>query len=148
MTRPRRAVLFDLERLGQFASVGILGATIDIAISGALVLYWDLLPELAKLIGAECAIVVMFLVNDRWTFSGSGAGGCRAKVHRLVKSNLVRSGGIGVQLVVVFVLTRISYSVYVGATDIWPVLTMPIAIGCGFLVNYIGETLFTWRAYR
>lgn len=140
-----RAALFDIHRASRFLSVGILGACIDLLVSSTLVIGVDVQPELAKFVGAECAIVVMFVLNDRWTFVGSRTRGLRSGIQRLIKSNLVRSGGIAVQIVVVFVLTRVGSTVYVGGVDIWPVATMPIAIACGFVLNYVGETLLTWR---
>ena len=140
--------LFDRGRFGRFISVGFVGASIDLVISGGLVLTTEIPPELAKLIGAEAAIIVMFVINDRWTFGEVDTRGLRHAIRRLIKSNVVRSGGLAIQVMVVFVLTRISIEVVYGGTDIWPVLTMPIAIGCGFLANYMGETLFTWRVNR
>lgn len=137
--------LVDSTRFGRFASVGLVGASVDLTISSLLVLGAAVPPELAKLIGAEVAIILMFFINDRWTFREVETAGRWHVLRRLIKSNLVRSGGLIVQVIVVFVLTRISITVIVGGTDIWPVLTMPIAIGCGFLANYVGETLVTWR---
>ena len=145
MIRPILRELATGSRIGKFASVGILGATIDLTISTILVLRTDILPEFAKLIGAEAAIIVMFFVNDRWTFADAGSSGRWNTFRRLVKSNLVRSGGLLVQFLVVRFLTRTDVSVLVAGTDIWPVLTMPIAIGTAFIFNYTAESLFTWR---
>lgn len=147
MSRGARGELFDHGRFGQFISIGVIGAVIDISISSVLILVAEFPPEIAKLVGAEVAIIVMFMLNDRFTFGEIDTKGVRHAVRRLIKSNVVRSGGLAVQVLVVFVLTRLSVSVYVGDIDVWPVLTMPIAIGCGFLVNYVGETLITWRAH-
>ncbi|MGM0606259.1 MAG: GtrA family protein [Halobacteriota archaeon] len=133
------------KRFGQFASVGAVGAVVDLSISSTLTLAGLVAPAFAKVIGAEAAIVVMFLINDRWTFAEAGRTGRMPVVRRFLKSNLVRSGGLAVQFVVVVGLTGTGTSVYVGETDLWPVLTMPIAIGCSFLVNYVAESLFTWR---
>lgn len=132
-------------RLGKFASVGLVGATVDLSISTTLTLAGVLSPVVAKLIGAEAAIVAMFLINDRWTFPAYGSNGLRAKLYRLLRSNLVRSGGLAVQLLVVFVLTRQDVVVTVAGTNVWDALTMPIAIGSAFLINYVAESLFTWR---
>lgn len=139
------AALFDRTRFGRFISVGIIGASVDVSISSILILATVIPPELAKLVGAEVAIILMFLVNDRWTFAEFHSRNRWHTVRRLIKSNLVRSGGLAVQVAVVFVLTRLAISVMVASTEIWPVVTMPIAIACGFLANYLGETLITWR---
>lgn len=142
-----RDALVAPARFGQFIGVGAVGAVVDLTVSSTLTLAGTLPPEWAKLVGAECAIVLMFLINDRWTFSEHGRAGLFAKLRRLVKSNLVRSGGLAVQFAVVFVLTRLDVTVVVAGTDIWAVLTMPIAIGCAFLVNYTAESLLTWRVH-
>lgn len=135
-------------RFLQFASVGIVGAILDLLVSSTLFLYGGIRPEIAKVVGAECAIVLMFLLNDRYTFGSAGSPRRWDRLRRLVRSNLVRSGGIAVQVVVVFLLTRVPITAMIGGTDVWPILTMPIAIACGFAVNYAGETLFTWRIHR
>ena len=142
-----RDALFAPVRFGQFVSVGLVGASVDLTISSVLTLAGLLPPEWAKLVGAECAIVLMFLINDRWTFAAHGAAGWVPKLRRLVKSNLVRSGGLAVQFVVVYVLVRTDVTVVVFGTDVWPVLTMPIAIACAVVVNYTAESLLTWRVH-
>ena len=78
-------------RFGRFLSVGALGAMVDLPISSALTLTALLEPQWAKVVGTECAIIVMFLINDAWTFDGQGAPGVRAKLRRLLRSNVVRS---------------------------------------------------------
>ncbi|SEH39937.1 Putative flippase GtrA (transmembrane translocase of bactoprenol-linked glucose) [Halopenitus malekzadehii] len=132
-------------RFGRFLSVGALGAMIDLPISSALTLTALLEPQWAKVVGTECAIIVMFLINDAWTFDGQGAPGRAAKIRRLIRSNVVRSGGLAVQFLVVWSLTGLDVEVLVAGTDVWAVVTMPIAIGVSFVVNYVTESLFTWR---
>ncbi len=148
MNGARRSALLQRGRFGKFVSVGAVGAVVDLTVSSTIVLTTPWPPELAKFIGAECAIVLMFVLNDRWTFTGQRSSGLGHVFRRLVKSNIVRSGGLLVQVVVVFVLVRQPIVVTVGGTDVWPILTMPVAIGCGFLFNYVGETLVTWRVHR
>lgn len=143
-----RGALLDPVQLGRFVSVGAMGAVLDLAVSSVILMGTGTPPHLAKFIGAECAIVAMFVVNDRWTFSTAVTVGWRHRLRRLVKSNLVRSGGLAVQVLVVYALTGLPVSVDVGGIDLWPLLTMPIAIGCGFLLNYVGESLLTWRIHR
>lgn len=135
-------------RFGKFLSVGAIGAVLDLSIASTLTLTGLLSPEWAKLVGAECAIVLMFLINDRWTFATHGTDGVGPKLRRLLKSNVVRSGGLAVQFLVVRFLTRLDVEVAVAGTDVWALLTMPIAIGCAVLVNYVAESLFTWRVQR
>jgi putative flippase GtrA len=132
-------------RFGKFLSVGAGGAVVDVSVSSVLTLAAVLPPQWAKLVGAELAIVLMFLVNDRWTFPDEGALGVVPKLRRLLKSNLVRTAGLVVQFAVVAVLTGLDVQVVVFDTDVWAVVTMPIAIGFSFVINYVAESLITWR---
>jgi putative flippase GtrA len=143
-----REALLAPARMGQFLGVGAIGAAVDLSVSSLLTLGAILPAEWAKLIGAEIAIVLMFLINDRWTFADHGATGAVPKVRRLVKSNVVRSAGLLIQFVVVYVLTRIGVTVVVAGTDLWPLITLPIAIGCAVAVNYVAESLLTWRVHQ
>lgn len=140
--------LLDWTRLRQFIAVGFVGTGVDLSISIPLVVTTEITPELAKFLGAEAAIILMFLINDRWTFGEVDSSGYLHQVRRLVKSNIVRGGGVAIQLTAVFLLTRMDLAVFVAGTDIWPILTMPIAIACGFLANYLGESVITWRVVR
>ena len=134
------------ERFIQFAIVGGLGFLVDQSILILLIEYtdftfeiWetDLTLEMAKLIAAETAIIVMFIVNDRWTFQAWGATNARSVTRRLVKSNLVRVGGLVVATVVLSILVR-QFGLSVPVAN-------AIGILSGFLVNYTFETLYTWR---
>ena len=78
----------------------------------------------------------------------AGGTGRVAWLKRLGKSNLVRSGGLAVQVAIVWVLTGLAVSVSVFGHDIWPLVTMPIAIAAAAVVNYVAEGLFTWRIGR
>lgn len=142
-----RDALVAPARMGQFLGVGAIGAAVDLSVSSLLTLGAILPAEWAKLVGAEIAIVLMFLINDRWTFSDHGATGLVPKLRRLVKSNVVRSAGLFIQFVVVYTLTRVGVTVIVAGTDLWPLITLPIAIGCAVAVNYVAESLLTWRVH-
>lgn len=136
-------------RLLLFAVVGGLGFFVDQTVVISIVEFTDLqisfagrdvTLEFAKVLAAESAIIVMFLVNDRWTFDSFGATDTRSKATRFVKSNFVRIGGIAVATIVLSVLVR--------QFDLALPLANAIGILCGFLVNYTFETLFTWRIGR
>lgn len=131
---------------GRFLSVGIVGALADNATLaiGALVL--DLPDLLAKVVGVEVAILVMFAVNERWTFAGRGAPGFGPLAHRLGRSHLVRSGGVSLQLAAYWLLTRrLDITVVAAGIDVWFLVASVVAIGAAMLVNYAFEGLFTWR---
>lgn len=144
-----RDALFAPIRMGQFVGVGAVGAAVDLSVSSVLTLGAVLPAEWAKLVGAECAIILMFLINDRWTFADHGEGELVAKFRRFIKSNVVRSAGLFVQFVVVYLLTtRLDVTVVVSGTDLWPLITLPIAIGCSVALNYVAESLLTWRVHQ
>ncbi|MFB6308607.1 MAG: GtrA family protein [Haloarculaceae archaeon] len=136
-------------RFGQFVSVGIIGAISDNTVLAVLGLVFSV-PELwAKAAGIETAIVVMFLVNEHWTFAAEGEPGLLALARRFGKSHLVRSGGVAVQLSIYWGLTQwLTVEVVVLGRDIWFLLASPIAIGVAVFVNYVFESLFTWQVHH
>jgi putative flippase GtrA len=144
--RDRLDALLSGVRLGQFVSVGALGAVFDNAVLVALRLGVGLPEMVAKAAGVETAIVVMFLANEYWTFAEAGGSGRRAVLGRLGRSHVVRAAGAGVQLVVYWLLTqRLALELVVRGTDLWFLVASPIAIGVAMGVNYVAESLFTWR---
>lgn len=152
--------LLSAVRFGQFASVGAVGAVCDNAVLlssselGIAAALADLLgvpafaPEVAKALGIETAIVVMFLLNDNWTFATADGGGASA-LRRLLTSNLVRVGGIGVQLVVFsLVYRRLFVDLSAFGVDLWLLVASVCGIGLGMCVNYVTESLVTWRVHE
>ena len=127
-------------RLVQFAAVGFAGTTVDFALLYLLVEFHGYSPAAGKLVGAEAAIIVMFVVNERWTFSEWGRTGLRPTVRRLLTSNLVRTGGLVVATTVLVLLVRYADLSYLPANA--------IGIACGFVVNFLAESYFTWRVHR
>jgi putative flippase GtrA len=135
-------------RFGKFASVGAVGAVFDVT-TATLLRELGVYPELAVFIGIEVAIVVMFLLNDNWTFAEQGAAGIGATLRRLLRSNLVRAGGIVVQLATFRFLFRVvALELEVAGVDGWFVLSKIAGIGTGMVVNYVAESLVTWRVGR
>lgn len=145
----RFAVLFSSVRFGQFVSVGAIGAVGDNTVLALFTLGFGV-PELwAKAAGIETAILLMFLLNDRWTFADVGASGSGSFASRLLKSHLVRSGGVTVQLLVYWFLTQyLTITLLVADTELWFLAASPISIGVAMSVNYVFETLFTWQAHH
>lgn len=143
-----RAALYSPLRFGQFAGVGAIGAICDNAVLLVLATA-GVMPELAKFAGIETAIVVMFLLNERWTFAEEGAPGIVALFRRLATSNLVRVGGIAVQLVVFSVVYRLLHVEFlVSGVDLWLLVASGAGIAAGMVVNYVTESLLTWRVHE
>jgi len=147
-------------RFGKFASVGVLGAICDNAVlllaseSGVAAAVAALAgvpgagPEVAKAMGIETAVVVMFLANDRWTFAGEGAAGVLPWLRRLATSNVVRLGGIAVQLVVFSAVYRLFFvDLSPFGVDLWLLVASGCGIVAGMTVNFVTESLLTWRVH-
>ncbi|QGN06629.1 GtrA family protein [Halorhabdus sp. CBA1104] len=143
------ASLLSGARFGKFVSVGVIGAISDNTVLAILGLGFAVPEMWAKAAGIETAILVMFAVNERWTFATEGTSGTRALLGRLVRSHLVRSGGVAVQLSIYWVLTQhLAVTLYVFGTDLWFLAASPIAIAVAMVVNYVFESLFTWQVHR
>lgn len=146
--RRRTRALASGIRFGQFLSVGVLGAICDNTILLALTSL-GVLPVAAKLVGAETAIIVMFAVNEHWTFATEGRAGFRALGRRFLTSNVVRAGGVLVATGVFALLVRFqTVSIPVAGTDLWYLGANIVGIGVGFVVNYVLESLFTWQVHK
>jgi putative flippase GtrA len=136
-------------RFGKFVSVGAVGAAFDNTVLTLLELATGLPTILAKAAGAETAILVMFLVNEHWTFRGEGDRDRRSFAGRLVRSHLVRAGGTSVQLLLFAGLYYgLPFEVEVGGVDFWFLVASVVAIGLAMGVNYVFESLFTWQVHR
>lgn len=133
-------------QFGQFVSVGAVGAVVDTAVLAAATLLFGVSELWGKAAGIEVAVILMFLLNERWTFTSCGGDGWRPVLARLGKSHLVRSGGVAVQLGVFWVLT-IPYTlqITIGGLDVWFLLASLGSIGIATLINYVFEGLFTWE---
>jgi len=155
LLRARLRALASAGRIGQFVSVGVAGASLETVIvallTGGFVVEAVLAgqPLVAKAIGAEASITLMFLLNDNWTFADHGGAGPVALVRRWVKSHLVRSVGLAVAFATLYVLTAwTDVTVVVAGGDIWPTVANAIGIGVGLTINYVAESLVTWRVHE
>jgi len=78
----------------------------------------------------------MFALNESWTFSEWGEPDYRSVLRRLGSSNVVRLGGLAVATVVLSLLVRLLAIPYL--------LANTVGIACGFSVNFLAESYFTW----
>lgn len=142
----RLDALKSRKRLVQFISVGAVGTACDVTVLLVLVEVVGLLEELAFVAGFETAILVMFLINDRWTFAAEGESQRRSVLRRLGRSHAVRSAGFLTQFIVFVAVYRLLYtSLPVYGIDGWLLVAKGAGIVLGFTVNYVFESLFTWR---
>ncbi len=135
-------------RFGKFVSVGVVGAVCDTTVLVTLT-QLGVLPEVATLVGIETAILVMFAINENWTFAEHGSGDGRSLVGRLVRSHGVRAAGSLTQFVVFIAIFRgFSVTVLLAGINLWLVAAKGGGIAVGMVVNYTFESLFTWRVHR
>ncbi|MFB6198066.1 MAG: GtrA family protein [Halobacteriaceae archaeon] len=138
--RPRRVLdLFIDPRLLQFVLVGGFGAIVDT--TGLFLLHGWLHVDLilAKILSAEASIILMFIVNEIWTFAGEERRTPPSLFRRILTSNAIRLGGLLVATITLLILSSIG---------IWYVVANLIGIGVGFIVNYTLESILTWRVHR
>ena len=132
-------------QFGQFVSVGAVGAVADTLVLVVATLLIGVSELGGKAAGIEVSVVLMFFLNERWTFTSYGNSGLRPLLARLGKSHLVRSGGVAVQLAVFWALTGpYAIPVTIGGLDVWFLLASLVSIGVATLINYVFEGLFTW----
>ncbi|MDR5657202.1 GtrA family protein [Halodesulfurarchaeum sp. HSR-GB] len=145
----RTRALASGARIGQFVSVGLAGAGLETVIVFLLTGLATVPPLGAKAVGAEASISLMFLLNDRVTFAGEGERGIRSTGRRYLKSHTVRLGGLAVAFTTLYVLTAwTEITLRVSGADVWPTLANVIGIGVGMTINYVAESLITWRVHR
>lgn len=137
------------ERAGKFVSVGVAGFSLETVIVAILTAGLTVEPLLAKAVGAEASISLMFLLNDRWTFATEGGGGFVSLLRRYLRSHAVRLGGLAVAFGVLWILTDFTdIRLLVGGADFWPTVANGIGVAAGMTVNYVAESLFTWQVHR
>lgn len=127
-------------RLWRFAAVGGLGALCDNVALVVLHGHLDVALALAKIGSAEAGILVMFAVNELWTFAGEGSAGPLARARRFASSHAVRAVGLAVGLAVLLALADWLH--------VWYVAANVVGLGAGFVSNYCFESLVTWRVHR
>lgn len=146
ISESRLDLLVHRARIGQFVSVGAIGAVIETAIVAILTVAFGATPLVAKAVGAEISISTMFLINDRWTFAGEGDGALLSVTRRWGKSHLVRIVGLSISFSVLYLLTSgIAFSLTIAGIDLWPTIANIVGIAVGMVINYVAESLFTWR---
>jgi putative flippase GtrA len=118
-------------RLLKFGAVGAIGVIINTTVLFVLS-HWVGLPLLlSSAIAVELAIVSNFFWNNRWTFA------CRSpSLARFVKFNAASLGGLTVNVVTVWGLTR---------TGLYFLIANLVGIGVGVAVNYACSVVWVWR---
>jgi len=136
-------------RFGQFVSVGAVGAAFDVTTLLLLTELAGLPAAVANVLSIETAILVMFTVNEHWTFADEGGDDGRSLAGRLVRSHVVRAGGSTLQyLLFVGVFYSFAVDLTLAGLDLWLVAVKGGAIAVAMLVNYVLESIFTWQVHE
>ncbi len=119
-----------------FAVIGGIGAVIHTGLLYAFTEYAGVHYMLSAVIGIEASIIAMFFLNNRFTFA-SVKSGTHQVIDGLIRSNVVRSLGIGVQLALLYGMTEFF--------NIYYILSNIVAIFIGSIFNFFGEKWFNWK---
>jgi dolichol-phosphate mannosyltransferase len=130
------ALRMDILRLIKFSIVGVIGAGINTGFLWVLTDVAGLFYLFSAVVAIEIAILTQFLMNDRWTFKETKTQHLEQLITRVFKSNVWRSGGLAVNVGVLYLLTE-----YMG---VYYLLSNIVGIVCAFLLNYILESRLTW----
>lgn len=129
--------LLSVKRFRRFLMTGGLGMIVDMTVLALVVETSLLRPVLGKVVSAESAFLVMFVVNETWTFRSFGSGEASQLLRRFVSSHAVRIVGVAIALAVLYIL----HTIY----GVWYLVANAVGIGAGFVANYAFESLLTWR---
>jgi putative flippase GtrA len=117
-------------RILKFAGVGVTGVIINTSILYVLS-RWAALPLVAaSTVAVELAAISNYLLNDTWTFALRSPS-----LRRFVKFNTAALGGLVLNVLSVWVLTRLE--LYFLVADL-------IGIAAAFTVNYAFSVRWVW----
>ena len=120
-----------LGRAARFCLVGGTGIAINTAVLYLLSRGLGMPLALSSAIAVELAILSNYMLNDRFTFAAR-----RPSLRRLAKFNLTSLGGLSVNVMIVWVLTR--HGVYFLAANL-------VGIAVAVVVNYTFSVAWVWR---
>jgi putative flippase GtrA len=121
----------ELGRAARFCLVGGTGIVINTAVLYLLSRGLGLPLPLSSAVAVELAIISNYVLNDRFTFAAR-----RPSLRRLAKFNLTSLGGLGVNVVIVWLLTR--HGVYFLVANL-------VGIAVAVVVNYTFSVAWVWR---
>ncbi len=124
-----------VQQYAVFAVIGAFGAVINTVLLYLITEFFGVHYMVSGALSIEAAIVVMFFLNNYLTFDTTKHG-IRQLADGLVRSNLVRSVGIVIQLALLYALTEYGGIHYV--------VSNAIAIFIASLATFAGEKTFNW----
>ena len=133
--------LHDLRKgtFGKFAVVGGIGFVINTVVLVGLKQF-GIHPALGSAIGAECAIISNFILNNSWTFGERKITGKRM-IGKFIQFNTTSLGALIIQSGTVYVGTRLF-----GVA--WYFLFYMGGVGLGLIWNYIMYSRVIWKKHE
>ncbi|MDL0138598.1 GtrA family protein [Halobacterium salinarum] len=121
--------------------MGIIGLIVDNATLAALVSGFDTSISLGAIISKELSIIIMFFLNEYYTFADRRTPGEHIRqIYRFAKSNAVRAVGGAIGIAVLLFVNNVF--------GIWYLAANIIGIATGFFANYTLESIVTWKVHR
>jgi len=132
---------YEVKRYMKVVLVGGVGALIQLTIFNVLRHFFS--PELANLVGVECAIISNFILNNHISFRDqrfARSMGWRFWLRKMAKFNVISLGSLVVQVLIVFFGTKWLGQAFL--TDNALVLT---GIIIASVMNYKGYVKLIWK---
>ncbi len=126
----------EVYRFLRFCLVGGLGTLVNLSLLFALT-NLGLFYLASGALGIEAGLITNFILNKEWTFGDRKVSGAKYVMKSLAKDHLVRSGGIAINLLVLWILTSL--------VGLWYLFSQVIGIGIATLWNFGGNKWFTWE---
>ncbi len=126
-------------RIGRVLIIGGIGFIIQSILFETLGVFLRLVPaSIATIIGAECAIISNFILNEQFSFRDT-IDRRVPRYWRVLKFHIVSSGSVITQWLCVFTTEHFTSNALAlsGA--------FVLGVGIGFMINYAGYYFFVWR---
>lgn len=120
----------------KFATVGAFGAILNTAILFLLTEFFGVYYLFSAFAAIEAAIITMFFLNNRFTFS-NGKSGLTELIGGIMRSNMVRALGTVVQIGMLYAFTEFA--------GIYYLVSNILAIFLASIFNFFGEKRFNWK---
>lgn len=127
----------EFHRFIKFCIIGGIGAIVNIAILHMLTEYLGVYYVLSGAVAIESGLLSNFVLNKIWAFKDRRIKGSRAIIRALYRDHIVRSGGILINLFILWFLTSV--------IGVYYLLSQIIGIFIAMIWNFGGNKWFTWE---
>ncbi|MFH1640205.1 MAG: glycosyltransferase family 2 protein [Chloroflexota bacterium] len=127
----------EITRFLKFCLVGASGVFVNMGLLWLLKGLLDIFDLIAVATGIEASVISNFVLNDIITFGDRHSSGIKSFVSRLLRFNLVSLAGVGINLTIYWLLTRVFHMHYL--------ISNLAGIAVATLWNYLVNTLWTWQ---